>query len=310
MIAAMPQEGGLPSLGACFGYGVRSNVPLALLRDGDGVELEVTHAPAREAPRDRTPVIRREQDGRLVLGLYAEDGGGYGVWIDGVGWFAVDPARPAIAVPAGPPTALREARLWGLPAALCFVARGDQSLHAASVDVGGGAIVLAAPGRFGKTTFAAGFVQAGYRLLSEDMTCCRVAGEATAIVPGPALLRIRRDVHDGLDLPHTSAVTEDEERVCVAVDPEHRGDGSPVPLRAIVFLREHDGSPRLERVDKHHALPDLWSLALRLPDDADRARCFALITALAESVPVWNVHRRLVLDELPAAVELVAGLAS
>lgn len=308
MIAAMREGPGLPSLGACFGYDVRSRLPLMLLRQGTGAALEVFEAEP-PAPRDRTPVLVRERQGRTAVGVYAEHEGRYRVWIDGVGWFAVDTSRPAIGLPNGPPDPIREARLWGLPAALCFVARGDQSLHAACVEVRGGAIILAAPGRFGKTTFAAGFAQAGHRVLSEDMTCCRIGADATSVVPGPAMLRLRRDVEHGLELPHTATVAEDEERLYIAVDEERRGDGAPVPLRAIVFLREHDGAPRLHRVGKRSALPDLWTLALRLPDDADRARCFAAITALAEVVPVWNVHRRLVLGELPAVVRLVSGLA-
>ena len=92
------------------------------------------------------------------------------------GWRRLVPDRPARAVHhlyrqlSGP---RREARLFGLPAALCFMTRGDVAVHAAAVDVDGSALLLAAPGRFGKTTLAAAFAGEGFRLLAEDTACYR-----------------------------------------------------------------------------------------------------------------------------------------
>ena len=80
-------------------------------------------------------------------------------WVDGLGTYDVRPggALPRIVVPAGADPIGREERLWGIPAVLCFLARGDHSLHAGSVDLGGRAVAFGAPGRFGKTTLAAAF---------------------------------------------------------------------------------------------------------------------------------------------------------
>ena len=70
---------------------------------------------------------------------------------------------------------------------LCFRARGDTALHAAAVEVDGQAVVLGAPGTFGKTTLAAAFHAAGHRLLSEDTTCIRgVRGAACRARTGDA----------------------------------------------------------------------------------------------------------------------------
>jgi hypothetical protein len=197
-------------------------------------------------------------------------------------------------------------RLWGIPTVLCFVQRGDVSLHAASVDVNGSAILLAAPGRFGKTTLASGFLNAGYRLLSEDVSCLRPVPEPQAL-PGPMLLRVRRDVYERFELPGTYPVLTEPDRVHLTADGSLRGDGRPVPIRAVVFLRAGEGPTTLERVEPAEGLPDLWALSWKMPTDADRARCFRGTASLATNVPLWNLYRELRLDRLQEVVELIVS---
>ena len=289
--------------GTCFGFGVRSEVALGFTRAGVGIPQLTVREGDASAFEDGEPVLQRHRDGRPFIRVHAA-GEELGVWFDGLGWFGVNRSAAAIEMPADSPGPKREMRLWGLPSALCFIARGDHSLHGAAVDAGDGAIVMGAPGRFGKTTMAAAFVREGARLLSEDLSCCRLGGDPS-VLPGPALLRIRHDIAQSLELPRTSVLGEDEERVFLTIDEDARGDGAPVPLRAIVFLREHDGSPRMERVERTAAMPDLFALSFKMPDEADQARCFAGVTDLVATVPVWNVYRRLSLEDLAATVELI-----
>ena len=100
---------------------------------------------------------------------------------------------------------------------------------------------------------------------------------------------------------------KDAERVYLAIARNRRGSGRPVPIRAIVLLRDHDGEVRLERVAPPASLPDLWALSLRLPLDDDRIRCFNGIASLAAAVPVWNLHRRRAFASLPAVVEAIVS---
>jgi hypothetical protein len=198
--------------------------------------------------------------------------------------------------------------MWSLPVALCFAHRGDVPLHAAAVEVEGEAVLLAAPRTWGKTTLAAGFVAAGYRLLSEDLSCVR-ASEAPLVIPGPAMLRIRHDVADRISVDGAEPVGRDDDRVHFALQPSTRGSSSPVPLRALVLLRPSDEPPCLTRVPQAEALPDLWSLGFRLPGEASFRAAFGGLAELVDHVPVWNFFRPLRLDALDAAVEaLVAGL--
>src|SRR2546430_14670805 len=82
------------------------------------------------------------------------------------------------------------------PPALCCMHRGALPLHAAAVEIESRAVVIAAPGRHGKTTLALAFQRHGYRVLTEDLACCSLAS-TPKLLPGPALLRVRPDVYHG-----------------------------------------------------------------------------------------------------------------
>lgn len=301
------------SRGTCFGYTVRSALPFHYLRSGRGEQPLDVAAPTAAANGDAggddgelllewTPSPRFPLAGRLVRGAP-----GFRLWVDTWGSFLIDPETPRVTLPDQPNVVRREERLWSIPAMLCFLARGDSSLHAAAVEIDGQAVVLAAPGTFGKTTLAAAFHCAGHRLLSEDTTCVR-AGEPPLVLPGPAMLRLRKDVAAQLDVPNATPVgTHEDDRVHLAIDAAARGGGDPVPLRAIVLLRGAADEFRIEPADPAPSVRDLWMLSFRLPTDADRKRCFEAAAGLARSVPIWDFRRPMTIRDLPATVEFLAN---
>lgn len=292
--------------GAIHGYAIHSDIPWRFLRETGGVAdaLDVSML-STEPVRRGAPVLewppRDHRDFRAEL--HALDGG-YAFWTDREGWFVVDPSTPSIQVSDPEHSVRREQRLWGVPTATSYLADGDISLHAAAVEIDGRAVVFPAPGRYGKTTTAAAFHRAGYRMLSEDLARVRPEPEP-AIFPGPALLRLRPDVHGSIDLPDVTTVADEPGRVHVALDRSRRGTGDPVPVAAIVFLRRGGGRPSLERRSPAEAIPDLWALSLHLPNPTDRARCFGGVAAVASGVPAWNLHRDLSFDALHELVERV-----
>jgi hypothetical protein len=294
----------------CFGYSPRSTVGFAACRpavDAAFDTIEISECDGElEMP---TPPLLEWQEERRPFARLWDDAPRFTVWIDGIGWFQINRAVPSIKIPAASSGIRREARLWGVPTALCFMGRGDLPLHAAAVDVNGSAVVFAAPGRYGKTTLAAAFMQAGHRLLSEDLTCVR-ASPTPMVWPGPALLRVRKDAFRSLAFSDADVVDEDETRMYVLPDLEARGNGTGVPLRAIVFLRTHDADRLvLERVEEtRSAFPDLWTLSFNMPNDSDRTRCFSTITALAASVPIWNLARPLSYESLPRVIATIEKL--
>jgi len=295
--------------GTCFGFAVDTPLSFNYLRHGSGepLRVEINETPFEGEPAAllREWTIRHPEPFRASL--YADEEAAYRLWTADSGWFAIDPTSRRVSLPSNGNAVKREERLWGIPTLLCFIARGDLPLHAAAVEAGDGAILLAAPGRFGKTTLAAGFVRAGERLLSEDLSCLRLGDDAT-VVPGPAMLRLRPDVAEALDIPRAIVLEAGDERLHLALDSSERGDCTPVPVRAIVFLRGGSDEIELHRADPHEAVRDLYGLSFRLPGAAEIMRVFSGVAELVATVPIWDLSYPLRLEELDRVVEAVARI--
>jgi hypothetical protein len=308
------------SHGTCFGLEVRSREPFRYLRDGPGIPLAITEATERRCGSDGELVIEWPPRGAGGGSRLHRDGTSFRFWIDGPGWFEVDPSLPSITIPALPSQTLRaqlapgvpedqllawrEAPMWGIPAMLCFMEQGYLPLHAASVDVGAGSVLLGAPGTFGKTTLAGAFHNAGHRLLSDDITACGL-GPNPVVFPGPALLRVRRDVFERVEFPDTKPAFENPLRVGLAINESRRGDAGPLPLRAIVLLRRPADEMSLVRADPVDAIRDLLALCFR--GVLDRRRAFEEVASLVNTIPVWYLTRQLDYGELPAVVDRIVN---
>jgi hypothetical protein len=294
------------AIGACHGFAVRSSLGLSFLRPGPGTPLEVVAG--KVAQPVEPPVLKwvPRPDNPLDASVYQIDGTFY-LWVHGVGGYRIEPEAGRIVVPAEADPIRREELLWALPAALCFTARGDVSLHAAAVEIDGSGIVFTAPGQFGKTTLAAACLKAGYRVLAEDIACCRL-GATPSVLPGPSILRVRRDSYEMLaPLPNTQVLRDDPGRVLLTLDDAVRGGSAPVPLAAVVMLNLAAEGRTLRRVAPARAIPDLFTVTFNLPTDADRARAFTSAAALAGSVPVWSLERALDFASLPGLIDEVAS---
>jgi len=304
----MPRPSGAAATGrgTCFGLHVHasSDLPFHYLRHGDGVPLYVA-APSTPLAAPTARRIREwsPQAGHNFHAQLYQDDGVYHLWFEGGTWFTIDPEVPRIIVPRASDPVAREEMLWMIPAGLCLLHRGYLPIHAASVEVGNKAILLAAPGGFGKTTLAAAFHGAGFRVLSEDITCISMHPELS-VIPGPAMLRVRPDVVDRLPLSSVEEVRRSESRISLALGPAGRGNCDPVPIQAAFFLR-FSSEWRTERVRPAHAVPDLWTLSQRLLTDAGIAACFRNTVALANGIPILNFHRPLELGALQRTVNVI-----
>ncbi|HZA27713.1 MAG TPA: hypothetical protein VE915_08770 [Actinomycetota bacterium] len=289
---------------------MRSELPFGYLRAGSGEPLQVREATEPGRSSRGEPIMHWHSVGGLPLEarLFEEDSR-FAFWIEPLGWFEIDPDEPTITVPADVNPILREQRMWGVPTALCMLERGDLPIHASAVDIDGSAVLFGAPAHFGKTTLAAAFLRAGHRVLSEDLSCCR-ASPSPLIFPGPAGLRIRPDVFRQLDFPGTRVLEQEPHRIHLAIDEGRRGDGLPVPLRAVVLLRETKDDLLMERVPAGEAMRDVWTLVFKLPTDSARAASFEAIASLLAHVPVHNLHRPLRIDRLPDVIDLVVDTVS
>lgn len=293
----------MPSM---YGFNIRSYFPLRFLRSGGGsqtleiVATERPHSRPEAEPLADWALAGTEYQARATL--YRVDRG-YEFWTTDAGRYHLDLDNGRIEVPDTGDEIVREQRLWGMPMMLSYIHRGDFPLHAATVELKSGAILFAAPSRYGKTTLALAFHRHGYRVLSEDLVCCR-SGARCEVMPGPALVRMRPDVYAGPP-PGTHIVAARSDRVYLGLDDDRKGGSSPVPIRAIVFLREGDDL-KLERVAPSVAVADLWHLNFRLATSEFRARSFQQLSRIAGSVPCWNVYRPLRLSSLEPTVALIA----
>ncbi|MDR7554840.1 MAG: hypothetical protein QN157_04470 [Armatimonadota bacterium] len=292
--------------GTCYGLQVASSLPFAYLRAGAGIPLDVAVGPSPPIPPGAR--LLREwpaRPGRTLLARLYQDGTRYLFWNELAEVFVVEPATLRVTVPDMDPVR-REDILWGIPASLCLLHLGHLPLHAAAVEVDGGAVLFAAPGGFGKTTLAAAFHAAGHRVLSEDIACVTTQA-SPAVIPGPASLRLRPDVADHLALPGVQVVRRTDVRISLALDRACRGRCDPVPIRAVVFLRVARDIA-VTRVRVTDAIPDLWTLSQSYVDDAEHARCFRHVVDLARSVPLWNVYRPLRFDALHGTIERILSV--
>jgi hypothetical protein len=279
---------------------VDSALDLRFLRPSEGPTLRIEQGPVEpEDDSDRPLLEWRRREGYFAR-IY-ESRNGFRMWLEDLGWFDIQPEGARIVVPESRNEVLRETRLWGIPMALCALHRGHIPLHSAAVEILGRAVLFLAPSHHGKTTLAAALFGAGHRLLSEDLTYCRLGPEPAAF-PGPALVRVRKDMFEVLDLKGARVVGTDDQRMYLEIDSSLRGDGSAVSLAAVVLLRPSTEGIRIEEVAFPDALRDLWPMAFNLPTDEDRRRCFDAIGELAASVPVLSLYRPVRLEALEATM--------
>lgn len=291
--------------GGCYGYSVDSTVDLHYLRRGGNLDqLTVTvHDQTGLSGGELVLDWPRRPSRPVAIRLYRSNGR-YGLWVEDAGWFRIDVSSRNISLPAGGDPLRTEERLWGLPSLLTFLADGDLPLHAGAVEVDGRAILYTAPTRFGKTTLSAALWSHGYRLLTEDLCRIRFIDGDPHVFPGPAMLRMRHDMAARLQIPNVEQVGRDDDRVHFALDPQLRGDSSPLPIAGIVFLREDD-TVDLAPVDSADAIRDLWVVTFHLPEQ--EAVTFGRVAELVASTATWNLMRPLRPEALPSTVEALTG---
>ncbi len=297
-------------VGSAVGFGLRSSLPFQTLRSDSG-ETPLLVEEANLPPPSGEPIAvwHARPDNPFHATLHRQ-GTRYVFWASDVGRYEVAPDDARIRVEGGAEPLRRELRLLGIPAALCALHAGDLSVHASAVEIGGSALLLAGPSMHGKTTLAAGLAAVGHRLLAEDTVRCALGAEP-ALYPGPAAVRLRPDVAQLLRLPgarHAEG-SSDAGRQAIIFDQARRGDGRPVPLRAIVLLRRAD-QLGIRPLDAAGATRDLFALSFRLPTDDSRRSCFARVVDLTSRVPAYDLHRPLSMARMQEVIDALERLVA
>jgi hypothetical protein len=131
-------------------------------------------------------------------------------------------------------------------------------LHANAVVGPSGAVAFAGPSGAGKSTLAAHLFDAGYRVLSDDVSVVTLAGQGATIQPGVARIKLWADALHALGRTERDLerIWDGEEKYSLPLPP---GAFEPATLRRVVLLSpERDASDlRLERLSGARAVSAL-----------------------------------------------------
>ena len=187
-----------------------------------------------------------------------------------------------------------ETYLLGQVLSCALVRQHHEPLHATSVVVNGGAVAFLGVSGQGKSTLAAAFLGAGYRLLTDDLLLIRDIGGILCGFPGPPRIKLFPEVAQRF-LPAEAllAPMNPESNKQIIALPSSAAYAAPVPIHALFVLDGMDEGrlniTSLTRASSCVAL--LGSTFNKRLVDADRLRRqFAAATAWTAKIPVKRLR--------------------
>ena len=214
-----------------YGVSIRSELPLPLPEMGRPTEpalFEVVIRASNESLSGAIPEgvkLQRNPLSGFDFGQFP-DGSSYVRW-DDVGEALISKNGRSIACRPFRQTDSESFHVYLLGQALSFalVKSGFEPLHATAVAVEDRAVAFLGDCGFGKSTLAAAFLQAGHRLLTDDLLLLRATTRGILAYPGPARIKLfpemarkfLEEVSSGVPLnPKTQKliISLDNNRVC------------------------------------------------------------------------------------------------
>jgi hypothetical protein len=202
--------------------------------------------------------------------------------------------------------------LLGQALSFALVKGGFEPLHATAVVFEGQAVAFLGDCGFGKSTLAAAFLQAGHRLLTDDLMLLQTRTRGIVAYPGPPRIKLFPEVAlrflgkaaSGVSLNPTTqkqVIPLNESLVCI----------EEVPLGAIYALASSDEetgkSIRIQSLTKKETFITLLASTFhRVIMDADRLRRqFKATQALADIMTVRKLSYPRSLEHLPLVREAI-----
>jgi hypothetical protein len=190
--------------------------------------------------------------------------------------------------------------------------RGVVCLHASAVRCGDGAVAFVGEPGAGKSTTAAAMVQRGHALLADDIVALVERGDEFCAVPAYPMLGLWPEAVEALygsaDSAPASSKNDEKRRVSLNAG---QFASRAIPLSAIFILGERQPEVTAAGVERLTAQQALMALVANtyanlLPDEEQRAREFAFLGRLVNSIPVRRVRAQQDvsrIDELCESIE-------
>ena len=223
-----------------------------------------------------------------------------------------DPLRVRVHSATGADEALAPLFLSSSVLGVLLALRGETTLHASAVSLGGRALAIAGASGRGKSTLAALLCRLpGAELVTDDLLRLVPCGDRPLCAPGPADIRLRASAAALTeDPPQPCGRTADD---CLALRP-HRLAEDLVPLHGVVLPQpRRDGQPlRITRITGARVVTALarcprilpWTHANNLRDQ------FEWFGAIARAVPVYEAELPWGPPFDPAIADALAELAA
>jgi hypothetical protein len=245
---------------------------------------------------------------RVEGGLRLDYGetGSYGIFESGrrIVWYpGPEPMDPAVR------DEMVRAIVLGPVMALALQRSGLLCLHGSAVTIGDRGVGFIAPKLHGKSTLALALVDAGARLLTDDLVAIEPT-HAPVVRPGVHSVRLGKDIVDRLGGRFPGSVLKQGFKTTLTALSAEQLAWEPVPLAALYHLRPTadliDGSPvRREMLPPTEAAAAL-ALGKKLTDglmgSANAAAALDWIAAVCTRVPVHRLSFVRDLDRLPEIV--------
>jgi hypothetical protein len=285
-------------------------MPLALPEHPDGPlsKVRVQSAPASFFRARLRGVEFETESDSWYRHARLSDGCSYARW-QGVGEFLVSADGREIACRPHSRSSMESFQVYLLGQALSFaiVKQGFEPLHATTVVVHGEAVVFLGESGFGKSTLAACFLDAGHRMLTDDLLLLRHTARRVIAYPGPARIKLlppiaRKYMHDTAQGVH---MNPDTEKLILPLERALRCP-TPAPVRAIYAITpapKHDRKTgiHIEPLSARDAFLKLLenTFNYRLADPQRLSRQFTATVRLVDAMPVRKLCYPRVLRRLP-----------
>jgi hypothetical protein len=294
-----------------YGIVISSDDPLDLPPDTQGgpAQVECVSAPAAAFLAAAASGGDNGPSDRWYRYADLQDGSTYARW-NAIGEFLVAADGRRITCRRFEDASLESFQVYMLGQALSFalVRQGFEPLHATAVVVDGHAVAFLGNNAFGKSSLAACFLEAGCRLLTDDLLVLDESGDRVLAYPGPPRIKLFPRIA-GRFLGQADAnrvhMNADTDKLILPIDARRR-QATPVALDAIYALAAPRDTCRtpgviIETLSPREAFVELLkgTFNRRFMSQPRLERQFGFMTRLTELVTVKRLAYPRAIDLLP-----------